>query len=90
MKKPEQKDYGYVDGGIEEPTGWAIEGGEEAYNDAKKEWYKYVQDEQDMRKLAFDFMEHDDFTSGFPDDYDSCIYIMAQFGSYIKSINAKG
>jgi hypothetical protein len=42
--------------------------------------------EGEMRKLAFDFLEGDEFTSGFPDDWDGCVYITAQFGNYIKNL----
>jgi hypothetical protein len=38
MEKPKKENYGWQDGGIEEDTGWLIEGGEEAYYEALKEY----------------------------------------------------
>jgi hypothetical protein len=38
LKYPKKEDYGYQDGGLYEDTGWLIEGGEEAYEQAVKEY----------------------------------------------------
>lgn len=38
IKKPKMEDYGYQDGGIEEESGWMLEGGEDAYFKALKEF----------------------------------------------------
>ena len=50
-EKPEPKDYGYEDGGIEEPTGWSIEGGEEAYFDALKKYNSNLEMKLKVRDL---------------------------------------
>lgn len=106
MKKSEPKDYGYEDGGIEHPSGWSIEGGEEAYYDALKVYNNDVtekpnEDEMiqmnnaydeakrlhttEIRKKAFDFFEGDNYTQGFPDDYDGCVYMVAEFAEFLTT-----
>lgn len=53
MEKPNKKKYGYVEstGFDSEPSGFVIEGGEEAYEEAMKRW-QFMQDnglgEEDM------------------------------------------
>lgn len=37
-EKPTPYQFGYQDGGYDEESGWMIEGGEEAYDEALKEW----------------------------------------------------
>ena len=53
MEKPNKEKYGWYTqcGFDDEPTGWLIEGGEEAYEEAMKRW-QFMQDnglgEEDM------------------------------------------
>lgn len=43
MEKPIKEDYGWVEstGFDSEPSGFMIESGEEAYEEAMEEWHKY-------------------------------------------------
>jgi len=50
-KKPTPEQYGWHDGSIEEPQGWEIEGGEEAYYEALKRYEFMIENdlcEEDM------------------------------------------
>jgi len=38
MEKPKKEDYGYVEPSLYEDGGWCLEGGEEAYYKALKEY----------------------------------------------------
>jgi hypothetical protein len=53
MEKPNKEKYGWIDsvGFDSEPSGWAFEGGEEAYEEALRKW-QFMEDnglgEEDM------------------------------------------
>lgn len=40
----------------------------------------------EMRQIAFNFLEGEKYTHGFPDDWDGCVEIVAEFGTYIKNL----
>lgn len=42
-KKPQPKDFGYEEPSVYDEGGWMLEGGEEAFNEAMKEWNSLVE-----------------------------------------------
>ena len=49
MKKPYMENYGYESStSFDEQYGWLIEGGEEAYYEALKEWEQWIGNSSDV------------------------------------------
>ena len=42
-EEPKRETYGYQDGGVEEESGWLIEGGEDAYYEALEAFNKQIE-----------------------------------------------